>query len=120
MGDPAVEAAERAERESGWWKDPYSQGWNQEHAVAAAREMAAPIRDLHKPGRWVHSWVASGPVWHDRCPDCLGRAGVHGCGCWADEDVAAYCSCSAPGLQIPWRDCPTARLIYTSSELEER
>ena len=53
------------------------------------------------------------------CPECHGKAGVHSCGCWADEDMTYECAeCAMPeggGSRrvIPW-PCPTAAPVsYT-------
>ncbi|ORA38083.1 hypothetical protein [Mycobacterium aquaticum] len=48
MSDPAVEAAQRAEQASGWWKSGHSTPWDAGYAVDAAREALRPIRELHR------------------------------------------------------------------------
>ena len=44
-----------------------------------------------------------------RCSNCLGKAGVHECGCWADEDrqpVCGHCRKGRKGASVDW-PCPT-------------
>lgn len=108
MSDPAMVAAMRAMKQRA--DNRIAQG------AIAAREALAPIRELHRPVQLIHSWAAGYTRMEDRCPDCRGKAGVHACGCWSDEDCSYSCSCG----HTTWADCQTALLIYTSSELEER
>ncbi len=115
MSDPAVEAARRVLDE--WVNDT----WNASRdfvAEAAAREALAPLRELHKPVQAVHSWGEPERL-VPRCPECLGRAGVHPCGCWADVDIQFACSTCRyrSGRHEDW-PCPTAKLIYTTEELQ--
>lgn len=44
--DPAVEAAQRAERESRWWESGNQTAWDTDYAEAAAREALAVLRPL--------------------------------------------------------------------------
>lgn len=64
-----------------------------------------PIRELHYP---ADNDAARTP----RCPECLGKAGVHPCGCWADEDQQPVCGhCYwLRSVREPW-PCPTVRLL---------
>lgn len=45
MSDPAIDAAQRAEQASGWWKSAYSTPWDADYATDAAREALKPIRE---------------------------------------------------------------------------
>lgn len=94
MSDPAVEAAQRAEQASGWWKSSYSTPWDSDYATDTAREMARPIRDLHRP----------------MTPSELADAGL-------SPDWRKCVECSSGYY---WRDfpCATAEHIYTTEELE--
>lgn len=77
-------------------------------AMAAALQ---EIMTLHRPGYWSYP-IRSGRSWDDECEVCLGKSGVHECGCWADEDRAPQCrECSKEvGADKPW-PCPTLRSI---------
>ena len=47
------------------------------------------------------------------CEACHGKAGVHECGCWADEDrqpVCGHCNEGRKGASAPW-PCLTIRTI---------
>ncbi|GAA4391611.1 hypothetical protein [Tsukamurella soli] len=131
--DPAVAAAERAEKASRWWESAYSSPWSTDHAEAAAREALAPIRELHK--RWT--------VYGDECdhhitedPHEVGNThpdGEHhyvaeiGWTCDRLYDVCAEC-CVDDIYQseecVNYHDhrdgvpiCATARLCYPEEEL---
>lgn len=89
MSDPAVEAAERAERESGWWKSSYAAPWDRDYAIWSAREALAPIRELHQAGEPFeddNEYVRG--IWVTNCREC----------------------------RDDW-PCATARLVYSSDEL---
>lgn len=77
MSDPAIVAAQRVSEVAHMATPPLI-------AVLAAREMAKPIRELHRPARF--EVCDTGPF----CPTC----------------------------DIGW-PCATAKLIYTSEELEQ-
>lgn len=66
---------------------------------------------IHKPVHRVFSWAAGGTTDYDPCPTCLGKAGVHECGCWGDEDITYVCAeCDTTGRdsrRAPW-PCRTA------------
>lgn len=85
MSDPSIAAAQRAWDEGG-------QGHGFPHAteadlmIDAARQMAAPVRKLHKP---------------------IAMCGV---------TVCIHCR-TATGASASW-PCSSARLLYSSSELE--
>lgn len=114
MADPAVEAAERAEKSLDGRR-----AWipTDQLLAVGAREMAAPIRELHRPVSRVFSWSA-GLRTYEVCPTCRDKAGVHECGCWRDEDERHLCACSPlHGGRVYWRDCPTAQAVYTTEEL---
>ena len=64
--DPAVEAAQRAERASKWWDSGNQTAWDSDYAEAAAREALAPIRALHRPDGdygYQTQCVACGLMW---------------------------------------------------------
>lgn len=84
----------------------------------AAREALKPIRELHKPMHAVFSW-SEGLRLYAPCSVCGGKAGVHPCGCWGESDTEFSCpSCrDEKGRLINW-PCETAKLIYTTEELE--
>ena len=55
-----------------------------------------------------------------RCPECLGKAGVHECGCWADVDrqpVCGVCNEGHKGVAAPW-PCPTIRALDEGTDHE--
>lgn len=83
MSDPAIEAARRVEvmRLAGKLGP-------QTREEAAAREMANPIRDVHKP---EDNWSFERQSLDRNCAEC----------------------------DVEW-PCYTAKLIYTTEELEER
>lgn len=98
--DPAVEAAQRAwemDREPDDVRRTFNQvsdgNFVKKLTVAAAREMAAPIRALHKPSEGCGNTSHTNPS--AMCPECA--------------LVCGHC-----GLDWP---CDTARLIYPESEL---
>jgi len=81
-----------------------------ERDAALARE--AKVRELHRRTHAVFSW-RDGMRVDDPCPDCDGKAGVHPCGCWADEDaefVCSECLIGTKGSPAPW-PCPTIRAL---------
>ncbi|AXQ63927.1 hypothetical protein SEA_HORUS_75 [Gordonia phage Horus] len=99
-GDPAIAAAQRA------WDARYvgrlvSTVESAAHdglgalAIAAAREMAAPLRKLHKP-------ITEPKSSH-----------FH-----VDDRSELFTYCASCGVFTAWDQCPTARLVYSSSELE--
>lgn len=71
------------------------------------------IRELHKPVHPTFSWNEGMRLW-EPCPTCHGKAGVHECGCWADDDTEFFCAeCSdfeiGKGKRVPY-PCPSRRL----------
>lgn len=93
--------------------------------VDRLQSIAAGVEELHRPVHPVFSWK-TGLRFEEPCPECHGKAGVHPCGCWADEDTTYECAeCAIPkggGSRrvIPW-PCPTvARLNPTEGETDER
>ena len=47
------------------------------------------------------------------CETCHGKAGVHECGCWADDDRVPVCGHCREGhkfVAVPW-PCPTLRAL---------
>ncbi|AYQ99399.1 hypothetical protein I5H37_gp050 [Mycobacterium phage Filuzino] len=86
--------------------------------VLAAREVLKPIRELHRPVHAVFSW-SGGVQLYDPCSECNGKAGVHQCGCWGEQDVQYSCATCRDerGRLVDW-PCSTAPLIYTSEELQ--
>lgn len=77
-------------------------------ALVAALEA---VLELHRPVHRIFSW-SSGIRDEEPCPDCHGKAGVHDCGCWADEDMTYSCAtCRSEkggGVDYP---CPTVTAI---------
>lgn len=62
----------------------------------AAVEALARVRELHRPVHPVFNWQ-TGLRYEDPCETCWGKAGVHECGCWSDEDTEYECrGCAAP------------------------
>ena len=93
--------------------------------VDRLRAIMASVEALHRPVHFVFSWK-TGLRFEEPCPECHGKAGVHSCGCWADEDMTYECAeCAMPeggGSRrvIPW-PCPTAALLdSTEGETDER
>ena len=84
-------------------------------ARAEAERLRAGIKALHRPVLPVFSWNG-GLRFEEPCPECHGKAGVHPCGCWADEDTQYEClECAQPkggGSRrvSPW-PCPTVALL---------
>lgn len=89
--------------------------------LAEVKRLREGIEALHRPVHFVFSW--SGGLRHeDPCPECNGKAGVHPCGCWADEDMSYEClGCSLHDKDdrrvAPW-PCPTAALLDPPTEGE--
>lgn len=88
--------------------------------VAEANGLHRSLRELHKPMHAVFNW-STGLRLEEPCPDCNGKAGVHPCGCWAEEDMEYSCpTCrSQPGGHLADWPCDTAKLIYSPEELEQ-
>ena len=86
-----------------------------DEARAEVERLRAGIEALHRPVLPVFSW-RDGLRFEEPCPECHGKAGVHPCGCWADEDTQYEClECAQPkggGSRrvSPW-PCPTAALL---------
>ena len=82
---------------------------------AEVERLRAGIEALHRPVHPVFSWNG-GLRFEEPCPECHGKAGVHPCGCWADEDTQYEClECAQPkgdGARrvVPW-PCSTAALL---------
>lgn len=77
------------------------------------RAALVEIQELHKPVQPVFSWKDGLQLW-EPCQTCQGKAGVHECGCWADEDTKFFCAeCSdfenGKGRRVTY-PCPTRRL----------
>ena len=110
-----IEHGARAEWEACWpsipWPDDpdVTAEWRTSTAAALpviAKALLAPLRELHYA---ADNDSARTP----RCESCQGRAGVHGCGCWADEDRRPVCGVCNEGIKfqsVPW-PCPTVRLL---------
>ncbi len=82
-------------------------------AVQALTERAEKAEQAIQRVRAIHyaadNDLARTPV----CSNCEGRAGVHDCGCWADEDrqpVCGHCNESWKGASVPW-PCATVRAL---------
>lgn len=119
-GDPAVEAAKRAQEASGWWKSAGSTPWDHDYAVDAIREALKPIRDLHQPMELKQSvFNGEGTFIGQRvsavvCGHCYGRPQVSGHCDDCDSDVCE--GTVGPYLAYTW-PCATARLVYSEAEL---
>lgn len=110
MSDPSIAAAQRAEND---W--PYSS--TRDAMIESAREALKPIRELHRPVHPVFSW-SGGLRLFDPCPDCGGKAGVHPCGCWAEQDTEFRClTCRDEKGHLAEWPCDTAKFAYTTEEL---
>lgn len=114
MSDPVVEAAQRA------WvmnagKPPYPT--ERELMEAAAREMAKSVQELHRPVQVVFSWT-QGRILLDPCPCCSGKAGIHPCGCWGEQDIEYVCATCRDdkGRHVDF-PCETAKRVYPSEDL---
>lgn len=110
MSDPSIEAAQRAE----------AAGWiHRQHAEAGAREALKPIRELHRPMAtflWAnascrndHDVTNDTSTGDDVCLTCTAADG-------GPVKVCADCF-AEDGSHIDW-PCETAKLIYTSEELD--
>lgn len=86
------------------------------HRLEAERDVAlstiAKVEALHVRAHAVFSWAQGGVRYEEPCPDCDGKAGVHGCGCWADSDIGYVCAECDRGSKdtVPW-PCPTIRAL---------
>ena len=72
----------------------------------AAEQTIQRVRAIHYA---ADNDLARTPV----CSNCEGRAGVHDCGCWADEDrqpVCGHCNEGWKGASVPW-PCETIRAL---------
>ena len=72
----------------------------------AAEQAVQRVRAIHYA---ADNDLARTPV----CSNCEGRAGVHDCGCWADEDrqpVCGHCNEGWNGASAPW-PCATVRAL---------
>lgn len=76
--------------------------------ILTLRARIQAVRDLHAPGAFVFSWRDRESHFEPRCEKCLGKAGVHECGCWADEDQEWKCKECGPKSSWP---CPTIRAL---------
>lgn len=79
--------------------------------VPALVKALEAVLEEHRPVHRIFSW-SSGIRDEEPCPDCHGKAGVHDCGCWADEDITYSCAtCRTDrggGVDYP---CPTVQAI---------
>lgn len=118
MSDPAIEVAKKC-----WTgfadgiftrNDPEYLG-----LLAAAREMAKSVQELHRPVQVVFSWT-QGRILLDPCPCCSGKAGIHPCGCWGEQDVEYVCATcrNDKGRHVGF-PCETAKRVYPSEELNK-
>lgn len=114
MSDPAVEAAQRA-----WPWGPVEETRIPPLVIAesAAREMAKSVQELHRPVQVVFSWT-QGRILLDPCPCCSGKAGIHPCGCWGEQDIEYVCATCRDdkGRHVDF-PCETAKRVYPSEEL---
>lgn len=117
--DPAILAAQRAWESEGWGGPdrPLEEGMSEGSlAEAAAREALEPIRDLHKPmnlylpceASEIHPEAFETGVGEWCCPVCTDLDG-------GPQKVCVECQFD-DGEHLEW-PCDTARLIYTSEEL---
>ena len=81
------------------------------HEAEVVGRILDRIDALHQPVHLVFAWN-TGLRRLEPCPTCGGKAGVHECGCWADEDVQYHCDgCTSPdGRHCEPHPCPTRRL----------
>ena len=82
-------------------------------AVKALTARAEAAEQTNQRVRAIHyaadNDLARTPV----CSNCEGKAGVHDCGCWADEDrqpVCGHCNEGWKGASVPW-PCATVRAL---------
>ncbi|HVX56257.1 MAG TPA: hypothetical protein VHA37_00870 [Candidatus Saccharimonadales bacterium] len=122
MSDPAVDAAQRAwERKYGSINSPWREGLSRGF-IDAAREMAKPIREKHKPVEYYEYDDTNGVFKTDTdgerilmgrvCAECSSQEFLELLGDCELEDCTRYEG------ERPW-PCDTAKLIYTSEELEK-
>ena len=111
MSDPAQVAAQKV------WRPDWSYIDAEGKLTEAARAMAEPLRELHRPVHPIFSW-STGLQLLDPCPGCDGKAGYHPCGCWGDADVEFVCrTCRDDrGRHVDW-PCANAEHLYTTEEL---
>ena len=85
--------------------------WLAAHEAEVVGRILDRIDALHQPVHLVFAWN-TGLRRLEPCPTCGGKAGVHECGCWADEDVQYHCDgCTSPdGRHCEPFPCPTRRL----------
>lgn len=84
-----------------------------EIAAQATADLRARIEALHSPVHVTFSWdrgLQMNPI----CDQCHGKAGVHPCGCWADDDLIPECGeCTerqGKRRVVTW-PCPTIRAL---------
>lgn len=114
MTDPAIEARAKAIAWIGDGLAGVSLGYA---AECGAREMAKSVQELHRPVQVVFSWT-QGRILLDPCPCCSGKAGIHPCGCWGEQDIEYVCATcrNDKGRHVDF-PCETAKRVYPSEEL---
>ena len=106
-----IEDAAKAEWAAVWPGIPYetSPGAHADFAKGTAAALPVIVAAALKPIRELHDPADNDAARTPRCPECLGKAGVHPCGCWRDVDEDGHIckACSKPGrVSEPW-PCPT-------------
>ena len=76
--------------------------------LITALEREQRVRELHAKGTFIFSW-RDGIRFYPACPHCDGKAGIHECGCFADEDESDW-KCQACGHESTY-PCPTIRIL---------
>lgn len=96
-------------------EEAFLDGWEAADANHPTAEALARVRELHRPVHPVFNWQ-TGLRYENPCETCWGKAGVHECGCWSDEDTEYECrGCAAPRAgrrrtPVPW-PCATIKAI---------
>lgn len=78
-----------------------------------ARARAEAAEQANQRVRAIHYAADNDLVRTPVCSNCEGKAGVHDCGCWADEDrqpVCGHCNEGWKGASVPW-PCATVRAL---------
>lgn len=83
--------------------------------LITALEREQRVRELHAKGTFIFSW-RDGLRFVPACPLCDGKAGIHECGCYADEDESNW-KCQACGRESAY-PCPTIRILDCPDDCE--
>lgn len=93
-------------RANEWRSKCFAQDRLKREAFAEIKHLEDLLRALHYP---AYNDVNRTPL----CENCHGKAGVHECGCWSEDDyepVCGHCYQGYKGMSVPY-PCPTIRTV---------